>query len=145
MQFPHVFMLHRGWKMAHNMGILEVFFNFCLEVLVQFSNLFVLWKQVGKKALPILVFFFSFFFQLLFQRFQCNSYMCFLFLVGHAKGLIDEFLNASDNECQENMFKLTYYEIKCTKMHDPLHTNPLTKMWHLVITSQFWLPDFLNI
>jgi hypothetical protein len=83
----------------------------------------------------------------LFQRFQCNSYMCF-FLVRHAKGLIHELLNASDHECQENMFKLTYYEIKCNKMHDPLphtHTNPLTKMWHLVITSQFWLLDFLNI
>jgi hypothetical protein len=75
--------------------------------------------------------------------------MCF-FLVGHAKGLIHELLNASDHECQENMFKLTYYEIKCNKMHHThththTHTNPLTKMWHLVITSQFWLPDFLNI
>ncbi len=79
MQFPHVFMLHRGWKMAHNMGILEVFFNFCLEVLVQFSNLFVLWKQVGKKALPLLVFFSPFFFNSCFKGFNVILICVFCF------------------------------------------------------------------
>jgi hypothetical protein len=91
-------------KRLINLGILEAFFNFCLEVLLQFSNLFVLWKQVGKKGFTNLVFFF--FSNTCFKGFNVIP-ICVFFLVGHAKGLIHEFLNASDHECQENMFKLT--------------------------------------
>ncbi len=68
MQFPHVFMLHRGWKKAHQSwyfgGIFQLLFGGFNAIFKSICALETSWK----KGFIILVFFFPFFFQLLFQR-----------------------------------------------------------------------------
>ncbi len=98
MQFPHVFMLYRGWKRAHQSWY---FGGFCQLLFGGFNAIFkcvcaleTSWKKVFTNH----GFFFSFFFNSCFKGFNVIP-ICVYFLVGHAKGLMHELLNANDHEC----------------------------------------------
>jgi hypothetical protein len=48
--------------------------------------------------------------------------------------MLSELLNASDLICEQGMFKFTMKSNVIVYMALPFDLNPLTKMWHLVIT-----------
>jgi len=48
--------------------------------------------------------------------------------------MVGEFLNASDLDYQQGMFKFTMKSNAATRMTPPFDLNPLTKMWCVVTT-----------
>ncbi len=55
-----------------------------------------------------------------------------------------ELLNASDLECQHDMFKLTMKSIVANCLAPPFDTNLLIRMWRLVTTSRILVTSFLE-
>jgi hypothetical protein len=56
--------------------------------------------------------------------------------------MLGELLNASDLICEQGMFKLTMKSNVIVCMALPFDLNPLTKMWHLVITFRVLSSSF---
>jgi hypothetical protein len=56
--------------------------------------------------------------------------------------IVGEFLNVSDLDYQQGMFKLTMKSNAVMCMTPPFDLNPLTKMWCFLITSQVFSFNF---
>jgi hypothetical protein len=57
---------------------------------------------------------------------------------------VQELLNVNDLNCQQGMFKFTMRLNAAACMVPRFDTNPLTRMWHLVTTSQILFSNFLE-
>jgi hypothetical protein len=55
---------------------------------------------------------------------------------------VQELLKATDLDCQQGMFKLTMKSNAAACMVPLFYTNPLTRMWRLVITSRILVSIF---
>jgi len=66
-------------------------------------------------------------------------------LLDGVETFVSKVLNASDFDSQWGMFKLTMKLNATTCMAPSFNTNPLTRIWCLVITTQILIYNFLEI